>query len=83
MWTIAELGTLVRVDSELSQAIATIAAERSLSAYDAADVAGSQVGGCRLLAVILRLVFLVYGSELPGPAREGGTGARRMLQLGA
>jgi len=42
VWTIAELGTLVRVDSELSQAIAKIAAENSLSAYDAAYVAGAQ-----------------------------------------
>lgn len=42
IWMIAELGTLVRVDLDLSEKIMRLAAERELSCYDAGYVAGAQ-----------------------------------------
>jgi predicted nucleic acid-binding protein len=42
IWSIAELGTLVRLDETLSEVTAHLAAEHNLSAYDAAYVAGAQ-----------------------------------------
>lgn len=42
IWTIAELGILIRVDRQLGDEIARLAAEHDLSAYDAAYVAGAQ-----------------------------------------
>lgn len=42
IWTIAELGILIRVDRQLGDEIARLTAEHDLSAYDAAYVAGAQ-----------------------------------------
>jgi predicted nucleic acid-binding protein len=41
-WTIAELGTLVRLDRQLGEEVARLVAEHQLSAYDAAYVAGAR-----------------------------------------
>jgi predicted nucleic acid-binding protein len=45
---IAELGTLVRVDLELSETITRLATERHLSCYDAGYVAGAERLGVTL-----------------------------------
>lgn len=42
IWTIAELGTLIRIDPLLGDDIAQLAQEHGLSSYDAAYVAGSR-----------------------------------------
>ena len=42
VWAIAELGILVRVDQPLAERAAQIARQHSLSAYDAAYVAGAE-----------------------------------------
>lgn len=42
LWAIAELGTLVRADPQLTERTAELAREHQLSAYDAAYVAAAQ-----------------------------------------
>lgn len=42
IWMIGELGTLVRVDPDLSERIAQLAIHERLSTYDAGYVAGAQ-----------------------------------------
>lgn len=42
IWTIAELGILIRIDRQLGDEIAQLTAQHNLSAYDAAYVAGAQ-----------------------------------------
>lgn len=42
IWTIAELGTLIRVDRQLGQEVARLVADHGLSAYDAAYLAGAR-----------------------------------------
>lgn len=42
LWAIAELGTLVRADPQLTERTAELAREYQLSAYDAAYVAAAQ-----------------------------------------
>jgi predicted nucleic acid-binding protein len=48
LWAIAEFGTLVRVDRQLGDEVAQLAADHSLSAYDAGYVAAA-----RKLGVVL------------------------------
>lgn len=48
IWTIAELGTLVRVDADLGEKAAQLAAAKHLSAYDAAYVAAAERLGLTL-----------------------------------
>ncbi len=48
VWAIAELGTLVRVDSQLGSEITQIALQHSLSAHDAGYVAGARKLGVTL-----------------------------------
>ncbi len=42
LWAIADLGTLVRADPQLTERTAVLAREHQLSAYDAAYVAAAQ-----------------------------------------
>jgi predicted nucleic acid-binding protein len=48
VWAIAELGALVRVDRALAERTAELSREHSLSAYDAAYVAGAERVGAPL-----------------------------------
>jgi predicted nucleic acid-binding protein len=48
IWMIAELGTLVRVDADLSDKITQFAVDKNLSAYDAGYLAGAQRLGVTL-----------------------------------
>jgi predicted nucleic acid-binding protein len=48
VWTIAELGALVRVDRELAERTAELARQHTISAYDAAYVAGAERIGAPL-----------------------------------
>jgi predicted nucleic acid-binding protein len=48
VWAIAELGALVRVDRQLADAAAELSRRHSISAYDAAYVAGAERVGAPL-----------------------------------
>lgn len=48
LWAIAELGALVRVDRELDERTAELARRHTISAYDAAYVAGAERIGAPL-----------------------------------
>ena len=48
VWTIAELGALVRVDRRLSERVADLSREHRLRAYDAAYAAGAERLGAEL-----------------------------------
>jgi predicted nucleic acid-binding protein len=48
VWAIAELGTFVRVDQDLSEQIIEVCGRHGLSAYDAAYVAGAHRVGAPL-----------------------------------
>ena len=65
IWTIAELGTLIRVDDSLSQDIAMLAAESRLSAYDAAYVAGARRLGAVLASCDQRDLVRPGHAQLP------------------
>jgi predicted nucleic acid-binding protein len=65
IWTIAELGTLVRVDPQLGDDIAELAAEYGLSGYDAAYVAGSRRLGVTLASCDQRDLVTAGFAQLP------------------
>ena len=69
IWMIAELGTLVRVDATLSEAIAQLAVENRLSAYDAAYVAGSRRLGVVLASCDQRDLVGAGHAQLPSALR--------------
>lgn len=63
--TIAELGTLVRVDSELSNTITKLAVDENLSAYDAGYLAGARRLGITLASCDERDLVSAGLAELP------------------
>ncbi|MGH8303375.1 MAG: type II toxin-antitoxin system VapC family toxin [Steroidobacteraceae bacterium] len=65
IWMIAELGTLVRVDLELSDRIAQLATEKNLSTYDAGYVAGARRLGVALASCDERDLVSAGLAELP------------------
>ena len=65
VWTIAELGTLVRVDRRLGEDIATLSAESGLSSYDAAYVVGARGLGAVLASCDRRDLVDVGLAQLP------------------
>lgn len=65
IWTIAELGTLVRVDPQLAQDIAQLAGDHGLSGYDAAYVAGSRRLGVTLASCDQRDLVSAGLAQLP------------------
>lgn len=65
IWTIAEFGTLVRVDPRLGDDIAQLADEHRLSSYDAAYVAGSRRLGISMASCDHRDLISRGLAELP------------------
>jgi len=65
IWTIAELGTLIRVDGSLSEEVARLAVESRLSAYDAAYVAGARRLGAVLASCGRRDLVNAGHAQLP------------------
>jgi len=65
IWTIAELGTLIRVDGSLSEEVARLAVESRLSAYDAAYVAGARRLGAVLASCDRRDLVNAGHAQLP------------------
>ncbi len=65
VWAIAELGILVRVDSELTKHAAELAREHELSAYDAAYVAAARRLGAPLASCDQRDLVSGGLAELP------------------
>ncbi len=65
IWMIAELGILVRVDSDLSEQIARLAVDQKLSTYDAGYVAGAQRLGVTLASCDERDLVSAGLAELP------------------
>ena len=65
IWMIAELGTLVRLDLDLSEKITRLAVDRKLSAYDAGYVAGAQRLGVTLASCDERHLVSAGLAELP------------------
>jgi predicted nucleic acid-binding protein len=65
IWTIAELGTLMRIDGSLSEEIARLAVESRLSAYDAAYVAGARRLGAVLASCDQRDLVNAGHAQLP------------------
>lgn len=65
IWMIAELGTLVRVDLDLSEKITRLAVDRRLSCYDAGYVAGAQRLGVILASCDERDLVSAGLAELP------------------
>lgn len=65
IWTIAELGTLIRVDPLLGDETARLAHEHGLSSYDAAYVAGSRRLGVSMASCDHRDLVSAELAELP------------------
>lgn len=65
IWTIAELGTLVRVDPPLGEDIAQLAQEHGLSSYDAAYLAGSRRLGITMASCDQRDLVSTGLAQLP------------------
>ncbi len=65
IWMIAELGILVRVDSDLSEQIARLAVDQKLTTYDAGYVAGAQRLGVTLASCDERDLVSAGLAELP------------------
>ena len=65
IWTIAEWGTLVRVDQQLGDDIAQLAGDHGLSGYDAAYVAGSRRLGVTLASCDQRDLVSAGFAQLP------------------
>ncbi len=65
VWSIAELGTLVRVDPQLGDDVAQLVVDHSLSAYDAAYVAGSHRLGVTLASCDQRDLVATGFAQLP------------------
>lgn len=71
IWAIAELGTLVRVDSQLGTEIAHLATEHGLSAYDAGYVAAARRLGVTLASCDERDLVRPGLAELPSALIPG------------
>lgn len=71
IWTIAELGILIRVDRQLGDEIARLTAEHDLSAYDAAYVAGAQRLGVVLASCDQRDLVTPGLAQLPTTLVKG------------
>ena len=65
VWMIADLGTLVRVDRDLSDRIAQLATQTRLSTYDAGYVAGARRLGVTLASCDKRDLVRAGLAELP------------------
>lgn len=65
IWTIAELGTLIRVDRPLSEDIAQLAHQHGLSSYDAAYLAGSRRLGITMASCDQRDLVSTSLAQLP------------------
>jgi len=65
VWAIAEFGTLVRVDRQLGDEVAKLAAEHSLSAYDAGYVAAARKLGVVLASCDERDLVRTGHAQLP------------------
>ncbi len=65
IWTIAELGTLIRVDHQLGEDIATLTTNHGLSAYDAAYLAGARRLGISLASCDRRDLVDTGLAQLP------------------
>jgi predicted nucleic acid-binding protein len=65
IWMIAELGTLIRVDPDLGERIAQLAADEKLSTYDAGYVAGAQRLGMTLASCDQRDLVSAGLAQLP------------------
>ena len=65
IWMIAELGTLRRLDLDLSEQIARIALDQKISAYDAGYVAGAQRLGVDLASCDERDLVSAGLAKLP------------------
>lgn len=65
IWTIAELGTLIRVDSLLGDDIAHLADQHGLSSYDAAYLAGSRRLGIQMASCDRRDLVSSGLAQLP------------------
>lgn len=65
IWTIAELGTLVRVDPQLGDDIAQLVGDHGLSGYDAAYVVGSRRLGVMLASCDQRDLVSAGFAQLP------------------
>lgn len=65
IWNIAELGTLVRVDLDLSGKLTQLAAQHNLSAYDAGYLAAAQRLGAPLASCDERDLVSVGLAQLP------------------
>ena len=65
IWTIAELGTLIRVDESLGEEVAKLAVEDGLGAYDAAYVAGARRLGAVLASCDQRDLVNAGYAQLP------------------
>ena len=65
VWAIAEFGTLVRVDRQLGDEVANLAAEHSLSAYDAGYVAAARKLGVVLASCDERDLVRAGHAQLP------------------
>jgi predicted nucleic acid-binding protein len=65
IWTIAELGTLIRVDHQLGETIATLTTENGLSSYDAAYLAGARRVGATLASCDVRDLVAPGFAQLP------------------
>lgn len=65
IWTIAELGTLVRVDPPLGEDIAQLAHQHGLSSYDAAYLAGSRRLGITMASCDQRDLVSTGLAQLP------------------
>jgi predicted nucleic acid-binding protein len=65
IWTIAELGTLIRVDPLLGNDVARLAHEYDLSSYDAAYLAGSRRLGATMASCDQRDLVSPGLAQLP------------------
>lgn len=70
-WTIAELGTLARVDPPLGDDIARLAQKHDLSCYDAAYVAGSRRLRITLASCDVRDLVSTGLAQLPSTLMGG------------
>lgn len=71
IWTIAELGTLIRVDRQLGQEVARLVADHGLSAYDAAYLAGARRLDAVLASCDLRDLVGTGLAKLPSSLISG------------